>query len=141
MPSRIYHVTFASDWAEAQRQGEYRFSTRGARLEDVGFIHASHAHQVRQIGTSHYLDASEPVVVLVIDPTRVPSDVKVENLGGGTEWFPHIYGPLAHRRGRRRHPREHRSAVSSSSMGCPSSTSTRGSRIPRTSPSSSSNGA
>ena len=94
LPERIYHVTFASDWAAAQEHGEYRLSTRGARLDDVGFIHASHAHQVRPIGRSHYLDATESVVVLVIDPTRVQSAVKVERVGAGTEQFPHIYGPL-----------------------------------------------
>ena len=38
---RIYHVAFAGHWTEAQSTGEYRTSTRGARLEDVGFIHAS----------------------------------------------------------------------------------------------------
>ena len=35
-----------------------------------------------------------PLVVLVIDPTRVKSPLKVEGVGGGTEEFPHIYGPL-----------------------------------------------
>ncbi len=94
LPNRIYHVTFSRDWVEAERLGEYRLSTRGARLEDVGYIHASHAHQVRQIGRSHYLDAAEPVVVLVIDPTRVQSAIKVERVGDGTEQYPHIYGPL-----------------------------------------------
>jgi uncharacterized protein (DUF952 family) len=91
---RIYHVTFASDWTDAQSTGEYRLSTRGTRLDEVGYIHASFAHQVRRIGTAVYGDASERLVVLAIDPALLSSVVTVENLDGGTEGFPHIYGPL-----------------------------------------------
>ena len=90
----IYHVALASDWADAQSGGEYRVSTRRARLDEVGYIHASFAHQVRRLGAAVYSDAPEPVVVLVIDPTRLTSPVRVENLDGGTECFPHIYGPI-----------------------------------------------
>lgn len=94
IPNLIYHVTFESDWTNAQSTGEYRLSTRGALLEEVGYIHASFAHQVQRIGAYVYQDASRPIVVLAIDPTRLSSPVKVENLDGGTEGFPHIYGPL-----------------------------------------------
>jgi uncharacterized protein (DUF952 family) len=90
----IYHVTFASDWRSAQSEGEYTLSTRGARLEDEGYIHASFAHQVERVGTYVFGDAPEPVVVLVIDPGLLDCPVRVENLEGGTEGFPHIYGPL-----------------------------------------------
>ena len=90
----IYHIAAEADWEDAQASGEYRISTRGAHLEDVGFIHASFAHQVERIGALVYSDASEPLVVLVIDPRRVNSPLKVEGADGGTEEFPHIYGPL-----------------------------------------------
>jgi uncharacterized protein (DUF952 family) len=90
----IYHIAVATDWEDARASGEYRMSTRGARLEDVGFIHASFAHQLERIGALIYGDASEPLVVLVIDPKLLGSPVKVESLDGGTEEFPHIYGPL-----------------------------------------------
>ena len=33
-------------------------------------------------------------MILVIDPKRLKSPVKVEALAGGTDEFPHIYGPL-----------------------------------------------
>jgi uncharacterized protein (DUF952 family) len=91
---RIYHLTFASDWNDAQSTGEYRLSTRGTGLDEVGYIHASFAHQVQRIGAAVYGDVPEPVVVLAIDPTLLGSMVRVENLEGGTEGFPHIYGPL-----------------------------------------------
>ena len=91
---RIYHIAALTDWEDALSSGEYRIATRGERLEDVGFIHASFAHQVERSGAVHYGDASEALVVLVIDPTRLTSPVKVENLDGGSEELPHIYGPL-----------------------------------------------
>jgi uncharacterized protein (DUF952 family) len=91
---RIYHATFVSDWVHAQSDGQYRLSTRGSRLQDVGFIHASFADQVQRIGALVYADASEPIVVLAIDPGLLDCPVRVENLEGGTEEFPHIYGPL-----------------------------------------------
>jgi uncharacterized protein (DUF952 family) len=92
--NRIYHVTFASDWTSAQSAGEYTLSTRGARLEDVGYIHASFAHQVERVGTFVFGDASEPVVVLAIAPGLLGCPVRAENLEGDAERFPHIYGPL-----------------------------------------------
>ena len=94
LPDRIYHVTFASEWRNAQPGAEYTLSTRGASLEDVGYIHASFAHQVERIGSLIFGDATEPLVVLAIDPERLECAVRVENLEGGTEQFPHIYGPL-----------------------------------------------
>ncbi len=90
----IYHIAVETDWEDARTSGEYRMSTRGARLEDVGFIHASFAHQVERIGALLYGDASVAVVVLVIDPKRVNSPLKVEGLDDSAEEFPHIYGPL-----------------------------------------------
>jgi uncharacterized protein (DUF952 family) len=94
LPDRIYHVTFASEWNDAQSTMEYTLSTRGARLEEVGYIHASFAHQVERIGSLIFNDTEEAVVVLVIDPDRLDCPVRVESLEGGTEEFPHIYGPL-----------------------------------------------
>jgi len=91
---RIYHVALADDWVEARRIGEYRTSTRGARLEDVGFIHGSFRHQVERIGALVYGDVDEGLVVLVIDPARVQVPIKIEKPEGGSEAFPHIYGPL-----------------------------------------------
>ena len=91
---RIFHVTFERDWYEAQSEGEYRLSTRGATLDEVGYIHASFAHQVSEVGAFAYGDATEPLVVLAIDTTLLSSPVRVENLEGGSDRFPHIYGPL-----------------------------------------------
>lgn len=37
----ILHLAHRADWDEALVSGQYRTSTRGASLDDVGFIHAS----------------------------------------------------------------------------------------------------
>jgi uncharacterized protein (DUF952 family) len=93
----IFHITTAREWEEARAAGEYRMSTRGQTLDDVGFIHASFADQLARVAAFVYRDATEPLVVLTIDPARLGAPVLVEGVAGGDgteERFPHIYGPL-----------------------------------------------
>jgi uncharacterized protein (DUF952 family) len=90
----ILHIAFEADWDEATRTGIYRVSTRGATLDEVGYIHASFEDQVARVGAVLYADVREPLAVLVIDADRLDVPVIVENLEGGDEGFPHIYGPL-----------------------------------------------
>jgi len=91
----IYHVATAADWAAAQKTGEYRVSTRGVMLDDLGFIHCAFREQVESIANALYGDVTEPLVVLVVDPVSLACEVRVENLDGGDELFPHVYGSLA----------------------------------------------
>ena len=93
-PRLIFHIAFESDWNEPRHTGTYRVSTRDVRLDDVGFIHAGFEHQVARVGSVLYRDVAESLVVLVIDIDRLDVPVIVENLDGGDEAFPHIYGPL-----------------------------------------------
>jgi uncharacterized protein (DUF952 family) len=90
---RIYHVTAAVDWQAAQAHGEYRLSTRGKSLEDVGFIHASTAQQVCRVADAIYRGV-HGLVLLVIDRERVGAPIREESVETGGERFPHIYGPL-----------------------------------------------
>jgi uncharacterized protein (DUF952 family) len=90
----IFHIAFESDWESAQQEGSYRISTRGLSLGEVGFIHAGFEHQVATVGAGFYADTTAPLVVLVIDTESLEVPVVVENLEGGDEGFPHIYGPL-----------------------------------------------
>ena len=90
---RIYHLALESEWREASKTGVYHRSTLGKSLEDEGFIHCSFANQVQGIADAIY-HGRHDVVLLEIDPSRVNADVRVENLDGGEERFPHIYGPL-----------------------------------------------
>ncbi len=90
----VFHIALEGDWEDAQESGIYRVSTRGSRLDDIGFIHTAFEHQIAVIGAVLYSDSTEPLVVLVIDTERLETPVVVENLEGGDEPFPHIYGPL-----------------------------------------------
>jgi glutathione S-transferase len=87
----IYHLALVKDWAEAQAAGEYRISTIGRSLEDEGFIHASFPEQVRETADSFYL--GRDVVLLTLDMTAIPAEVRVEKIPDGRH-FPHIYGPI-----------------------------------------------
>jgi uncharacterized protein (DUF952 family) len=91
---RIYHLALRDEWRAAVESAEhYRRSTLGKSLEDEGFIHCSFATQVQTIADRVYRGRRD-VVLLAIDPVRLQADVRIENLDGGDELFPHIYGPL-----------------------------------------------
>lgn len=95
----IFHIALASDWAEAQQAGEYRISTIGSTLDEVGFIHASYAAQVAATAERFYRGIAEPLVLLQIDTSAVPVVVEPAATdgapaGAGEELFPHIYGPI-----------------------------------------------
>lgn len=92
----IYHVAHRSDWEAALVAGEYRVSTRGRTLDEVGFIHASRADQVAQVAELFYGDDPEDLVVLAIDESAVTASetaLRHEDIGNG-QVFPHLYGPI-----------------------------------------------
>jgi uncharacterized protein (DUF952 family) len=90
----IFHIAAATDWESAKESGSYELSTRGASLAEVGYIHCSFASQVAMVANAVYADSTEPLVLLRINPAVVTATIQIENLDGGTEHFPHIYGPL-----------------------------------------------
>jgi uncharacterized protein (DUF952 family) len=85
----IYKICPASQWAAAERAGEFRGS--GIDLAD-GYIHFSTAGQVAETAAKHF--AGMPELVLVA--------VAAEDVGGALKWepsrggalFPHLYGVL-----------------------------------------------
>jgi len=90
----IYHCSLVRDWQVAQVVGEYTISSRGRTLAEEGFVHASFAEQVPGVLQRYYADLAEPLCLLRIDPELLAVPVIVENLMGGEELFPHIYGPI-----------------------------------------------
>ncbi|HUY52823.1 MAG TPA: DUF952 domain-containing protein [Streptosporangiaceae bacterium] len=68
----LYHIAAAQDWDQAQRDGEYRMSTRGRSLAGEGFIHASTAAQVVPVANALYTDDRRDLLLLVPDPAGVP---------------------------------------------------------------------
>jgi len=91
----IFHIARATDWEDALTTGEYRVSTLGRTLDEEGFIHCSaDGAQGATVLHNYYAHIDEPLVVLVIDTERVPSEIRYEVPGGASDAFPHIYGPL-----------------------------------------------
>jgi len=87
--SSIFHITTNSEWASAKSAGEYV----PRDYEDDGFIHCSYAHQLVSVANSMF-HGDSGLVLLEIDRASVGSEVVDENLSGGSELFPHIYGKL-----------------------------------------------
>jgi glutathione S-transferase len=92
-PRWLYHLALAPEWHAARGQGVYRRSTIGRSLEEVGFIHASDAHQLEATFRCFYAEAGE-VLLLTIDPERLTAPVHWEPSPESGERFPHIHGPL-----------------------------------------------
>jgi uncharacterized protein (DUF952 family) len=90
----LYHIATALDWEQAQRDGEYRTSTRGRPLSEEGFIHASTAAQVLPVADMLYAAEQQDLLLLVLDTSRIRAEVRHEPVPGWTDPFPHIYGPL-----------------------------------------------
>jgi uncharacterized protein (DUF952 family) len=92
----IFHVTTRAEWAAAQDIGSYRMSSKGATLDEVGFIHASSAEQLPRVAAFLYAGTDEPLVVLELDEDRIRRAclrISWED-GGAGELFPHIYGAV-----------------------------------------------
>ncbi len=56
----ILHIARRADWDESLHAGAYRVSTRGANLDQVGFIHASFPEQVAEAGRGTQTRFDEP---------------------------------------------------------------------------------
>ena len=91
--SVIYHIALAGDWEQAVEDGQYRISTRGLTLAEVGFIHSSTAAQVAAVANAYYKGAAD-LLLLVIDTDRVGAEIRWEDVPGSEAPYPHIYGPL-----------------------------------------------
>jgi len=84
----LFHLLPTDEIAPAQAQGWYQPSS----FEQEGFIHCSSLQQRVPTANRHYPHQTS-LSLLEIDPTALP-DVRVENLSGGAEAFPHIYSCL-----------------------------------------------
>lgn len=93
----ILHLAHREDWDAAVAAGDiYDISTRGASREDVGFIHASYAHQLSAVAEFVYAGDTAELCVLVLDAAaiRAAGTAVVDEDGGDGELYPHIYGPI-----------------------------------------------
>jgi len=86
---RLYHITSREEARKAAEAGEYT----PAAFDREGFIHCSYAHQVPATLNRIFRGRTD-LVVLEIDPEKLGCEVVNENLEGGAELFPHVYGRL-----------------------------------------------
>lgn len=85
----IYHITDDTAWQKARPSGWY---TPPGFAAD-GFIHCSDLRQVTPVADRLYT-GQRGLALLQIVVSRLVSRVVYENLEGGLEPFPHIYGEL-----------------------------------------------
>lgn len=97
MSDLILHITSNDAWTSAQKVGQYVAPS----LADEGFIHCSTSAQAVPVAEKFYKGQTE-LVLLVIDPARLSSDLKWEPPFDGApplgapsaDLFPHVYGPI-----------------------------------------------
>ena len=85
----IVHITTPVAWADAIATGAYTADS----LATEGFIHCSDERQLAWVVQKHF-SGRTGLLLLHIDPARLDAEVKYENLEGGTDLFPHVYGPI-----------------------------------------------
>ncbi|MBI3210393.1 MAG: DUF952 domain-containing protein [Candidatus Solibacter usitatus] len=86
---RIYRIVTAAEWESAAKDAEY---TPGDLLAG-GFVHCCSAPQVEFVLTKYFPGQSD-LLVLELDPSAVPAEIRYEPSEPGMPPFPHIYGPI-----------------------------------------------
>lgn len=87
--SIIFHIAKRQSWDQGRAAGSYQPEL----FASEGFIHCSTADQIIAVANNRFRGDSG-LVLLAIDTTRVTHAIRYENLEGGTQLFPHIYGEL-----------------------------------------------
>jgi uncharacterized protein (DUF952 family) len=92
--TEIFHIADRRIWETARAAGvPYTMSTRDLTLDQEGFIHCSADEgQVRGVLDRFYQGVDDQLVLLVIDPAKLTSELRHEPADG--QVFPHVYGPL-----------------------------------------------
>jgi uncharacterized protein (DUF952 family) len=86
--SLIYHLLRAGDWPV-----EGVCAYRPPSLAAEGFIHCSTAEQVAATASRYYSGVAD-LHVLELEVEALTAQLVWENTTGGTEPFPHLYGPI-----------------------------------------------
>lgn len=87
--SIVYHIAERDTWRAAVAPSGYV----DASLSAEGFIHCSTPEQVLHVANAFFRGRTG-LVLLTIDTSRLRAEIRYENLEGGTELYPHLYGPL-----------------------------------------------
>ncbi|MGK7888505.1 MAG: DUF952 domain-containing protein [Leptolyngbyaceae cyanobacterium] len=85
----MFHITSRPEIEQAKQKGAYAPQA----FPQEGFIHCSYLHQM--VGVANRLFRHQTnLVILEIDTNQLDCKIVDENLEGGTQLFPHIYGTL-----------------------------------------------
>ena len=87
----LYKIAHLDEWENAREMG--RLDGTAVDLAD-GFIHFSTAAQLRETLNKHYRQDSAALMLISIDPERLPSDALRWEPARGGDLFPHLYVPL-----------------------------------------------
>lgn len=85
----IFHITTRQEYEAAQTRGIYI----PAGFHRDGFIHCSYSEQLIEVANFNFRGQSD-LVLLEIEGAEVGAQVMDENLEGGDQLYPHIYGHL-----------------------------------------------
>ena len=90
MDEPIYKILGADEWAQAEAAGRFD----GSPVDHAdGYIHLSTAAQVRETAAKHFAGRSG-LLLLTVDPARLPRDALRWEPSRGGALFPHLYAPL-----------------------------------------------
>ena len=88
----IFHIARSEAWGNRERRaGAEAYSPEMFPVD--GFVHCSTEDQVVKVADIRFR-AQKGLVLLCIDTDKVTAEIRYENLEGGQELFPHIYGEI-----------------------------------------------
>jgi len=88
----IFHIAPQEAWAKREDQSAVGYY-RPERFAIEGFIHCSTPDQVIKVADIRFRGQTG-LVLLCLDTDKVTAEIRYENLEGGQELFPHIYGEI-----------------------------------------------
>lgn len=86
----IYKLCPEPDWLACQRTGSLPWAPVDTH---DGFIHLSAAHQAQETAAKHFRGRAG-LVLLEVDPTRLPEGALRWEVSRNDELFPHLYADL-----------------------------------------------
>ena len=85
----IFHIARRDAWTKRAVVGSYQ----PEMFSIDGFVHCSTRDQVIKVADARFRGQTD-LVLLCIDTDKVTVPIRYENLEGGQELFPHIYGEI-----------------------------------------------
>lgn len=89
LSSFIFHIAKNSDIDNYHQSDHYTCESLGSE----GFIHCCEASQLAGV-VSRYYEAVDDIQLITLDPDKLDAALVRENTLGGSELFPHLYGPI-----------------------------------------------